>query len=222
MGRARRARGRQPPGLADGGRADARAARRPRAFADERARRGHQRTSCCSAWAARRWPPRSSAARSASTAGWPRLHVLDSTDAGAVRSVEAAIDLDHALFLVSTKSGGTIETLSLFKHFWSLRAGRQRASSPSPTRARARAARRASTASGAPSSTTPTSAGATARCRTSGSCRRRSWAPTSTGLLHSAGVAEQNCQSFESGDVSSGLWLGPRAGASWRWPAATS
>ena len=28
------------------------------------------------------------------------------------------------------------------------------------------------------------------------------------GILHAAGVAEQNCQSFESGDVSSGLWLG--------------
>ena len=59
-------------------------------------------------------------------AGWPSLHVLDSTDAGAMRGVEAAIDLDHALFLVSTKSGGTIETLSLFKHFWSLRPDGQR------------------------------------------------------------------------------------------------
>jgi len=28
------------------------------------------------------------------------------------------------------------------------------------------------------------------------------------GILHAAGVAEDNCQSFESGDVSSGLWLG--------------
>ena len=28
------------------------------------------------------------------------------------------------------------------------------------------------------------------------------------GILHAAAVAEQNCQSFESGDVSSGLWLG--------------
>ena len=96
------------------------------AFAEERARRGRQGRACCSAWAARRWRPRSSAARSASRAGWPSLHVLDSTDAGAVRSVQAAIDLDHALFLVSTKSGGTIETLSLFKHFWSLRPDGQR------------------------------------------------------------------------------------------------
>jgi transaldolase/glucose-6-phosphate isomerase len=53
--------------------------------------------------------------------GRPRLHVLDSTDAGAIRAAEVAIELDRALFVVSTKSGGTIETLSLFKHFWSRR-----------------------------------------------------------------------------------------------------
>ncbi|MGH2840416.1 MAG: bifunctional transaldolase/phosoglucose isomerase [Solirubrobacteraceae bacterium] len=53
--------------------------------------------------------------------GCLRLHVLDSTDPGAVLAIERAIDLEHALFIVSTKSGGTIETLSLFEHFWSLR-----------------------------------------------------------------------------------------------------
>jgi glucose-6-phosphate isomerase len=46
------------------------------------------------------------------------LHVLDSTDADAVRDVEAAIDVDKALFVVSSKSGGTIETMSAFHHFW--------------------------------------------------------------------------------------------------------
>jgi transaldolase/glucose-6-phosphate isomerase len=50
-----------------------------------------------------------------------RLHVLDSTDPGAVLAVERAVDLSRTLFLVSTKSGGTIETISLFEHFWSLR-----------------------------------------------------------------------------------------------------
>jgi len=49
------------------------------------------------------------------------LHVLDSTDPGAVLAQERAVDLEHTLFLVSTKSGGTIETLSLFEHFWSER-----------------------------------------------------------------------------------------------------
>jgi transaldolase / glucose-6-phosphate isomerase len=53
--------------------------------------------------------------------GRPRLHVLDSTDAGAISAVEAAIELDRALFVVSTKSGGTIETLSLFRYFHSRR-----------------------------------------------------------------------------------------------------
>ena len=50
-----------------------------------------------------------------------RLHVLDSTDPGAVLAQERAVDLEHTLFVVSTKSGGTIETISLFEHFWALR-----------------------------------------------------------------------------------------------------
>lgn len=56
-----------------------------------------------------------------SAPGCPRLHVLDSTDAARIRSVEQAIDVERTLFLVSSKSGGTIEPLSLFAHFWSLR-----------------------------------------------------------------------------------------------------
>jgi transaldolase / glucose-6-phosphate isomerase len=50
----------------------------------------------------------------------PALHVLDSTDAGAIRAVQSAVDLERTLFVVSSKSGGTIEPLSLFAHFWSL------------------------------------------------------------------------------------------------------
>ena len=50
-----------------------------------------------------------------------RLHVLDSTDAGALLELQRAVDLATTLFLVSTKSGGTIETISLFEHFWSKR-----------------------------------------------------------------------------------------------------
>ncbi len=51
---------------------------------------------------------------------WPKLHVLDSTDAGAVSAVDHAIDPRSTLFVVSSKSGGTIEPLSMFAHFWSL------------------------------------------------------------------------------------------------------
>ena len=50
----------------------------------------------------------------------PRLHVLDSTDAATIRAVEQTIDPQRTFFLVSSKSGGTIEPLSLFAHFWSV------------------------------------------------------------------------------------------------------
>jgi transaldolase / glucose-6-phosphate isomerase len=49
----------------------------------------------------------------------PRLHVLDSTDAATVRAVGESIEPRRTLFVVSSKSGGTIEPLSLFAHFWS-------------------------------------------------------------------------------------------------------
>src|SRR5215208_4604853 len=45
------------------------------------------------------------------------LHVLDSTDADALRAAEQAIDLSKTLFLVSSKSGGTVETRSQFEYF---------------------------------------------------------------------------------------------------------
>ncbi len=48
------------------------------------------------------------------------LHVLDSTEPLQVNAVEEAIDVSRTLFVVSSKSGGTIEPNSLFKHFWAL------------------------------------------------------------------------------------------------------
>jgi glucose-6-phosphate isomerase len=50
----------------------------------------------------------------------PTLHVLDSTNAAAVRALERSIEPERAFFLVSSKSGGTIEPLSMFAHFWSV------------------------------------------------------------------------------------------------------
>ena len=47
----------------------------------------------------------------------PRLTLLDSTVPGQVASVTNAIDPAHTLFVVSSKSGGTIETLSFYRHF---------------------------------------------------------------------------------------------------------
>jgi glucose-6-phosphate isomerase len=137
----------------------------------------------------------------------PRLHVLDSTDAGAIRSVGAAIDLDHALFLVSTKSGGTIETLSLFKHFWSLRSdGNAFVAITDPGSgledlAREHDFRRTFL-------NDPDIGGRYSALSYFGLVPAALMGADVAGMLHAAGVAEQNCQSFESGDISSGLWLG--------------
>ena len=46
------------------------------------------------------------------------LHVLDSTDPAAVLAVEAAVDLETTLFVVSSKSGGTTETASFHAYFF--------------------------------------------------------------------------------------------------------
>jgi glucose-6-phosphate isomerase len=51
------------------------------------------------------------------TSGALRLHVLDSTHPDQVRAVLDAVDLEHALMIVSSKSGGTIEPMSMFKAF---------------------------------------------------------------------------------------------------------
>jgi transaldolase/glucose-6-phosphate isomerase len=50
--------------------------------------------------------------------GYLDLAVLDSTDPGAVLAYERQLDLTKTLFIVSTKSGGTVETASFFKYFY--------------------------------------------------------------------------------------------------------
>ena len=49
--------------------------------------------------------------------GAPTLDVLDSTDPVAVENIEEASRLDRTFFLVSSKSGGTIETMSQLAYF---------------------------------------------------------------------------------------------------------
>src|SRR5258706_7352799 len=47
--------------------------------------------------------------------GQPDLLVLDSTDPQTILDVERTIELSRTLFIVASKSGSTIETLSHFK-----------------------------------------------------------------------------------------------------------
>ncbi len=52
--------------------------------------------------------------------GYLELHVLDSTVPASVASLAKEIDVTKTLFLVSSKSGGTVESLSFYKFFYDL------------------------------------------------------------------------------------------------------
>ena len=125
VGRPRRARDRQPPRLADG-----RPSRCSSTLDDlQRVRRRGARRGLHRRRAARHGrlvagargdPPLVRRHRRAACG----LHVLDSTDAGRdARASRRRSTSSTTLFVVSSKSGGTIETLSLFKHFHGAAAG---------------------------------------------------------------------------------------------------
>jgi transaldolase/glucose-6-phosphate isomerase len=54
------------------------------------------------------------------TEGYLDLAVLDSTDPAAVLAAAGRSDPSRTLFIVSTKSGGTVETFSFFRYFYNL------------------------------------------------------------------------------------------------------
>lgn len=47
-----------------------------------------------------------------------RFHLLDTTDPQAIAAVESKINLKKSFFIVASKSGGTIETVSQFQYFY--------------------------------------------------------------------------------------------------------
>jgi transaldolase/glucose-6-phosphate isomerase len=49
--------------------------------------------------------------------GFPELHVLDSTDPAQVKAVESRLNLERAFFIVSSKSGSTLEP-NIFKQYF--------------------------------------------------------------------------------------------------------
>src|ERR1700716_217712 len=50
--------------------------------------------------------------------GFPKLHVLDSTDPAQVRTLQASINIANTLFIVSSKSGGTTEPNVMKDYFF--------------------------------------------------------------------------------------------------------
>ena len=49
--------------------------------------------------------------------GWPRFHMLDSTDPAQIKAIERAVDLGKTLFIVSSKSGSTLEPNIFMDYF---------------------------------------------------------------------------------------------------------
>ena len=49
--------------------------------------------------------------------GWPRFHMLDSTDPAQIKAIERAVDLGKTLFIVSSKSGSTLEPNIFMEYF---------------------------------------------------------------------------------------------------------
>jgi len=52
-----------------------------------------------------------------SAPGYPQLELLDTTDPQAILACERSLDLSRTLFIVSSKSGTTAETVSLYSYF---------------------------------------------------------------------------------------------------------
>jgi transaldolase / glucose-6-phosphate isomerase len=55
--------------------------------------------------------------------GFPDLRVLDSTNPAQVAAIRDGVDLNKTLFVIASKSGGTIETLSFYRYFRDLVSG---------------------------------------------------------------------------------------------------
>jgi len=51
---------------------------------------------------------------------YPRLHIVDTTDSFFLSEIIQRLNLEKTLFLVSSKSGSTLEIISLFKYFYNL------------------------------------------------------------------------------------------------------
>lgn len=54
------------------------------------------------------------------------VHVLDTTDPAAIAALERTIDLKKTVFIVASKSGTTLETLSHYHYFWERSGGQGR------------------------------------------------------------------------------------------------
>jgi transaldolase/glucose-6-phosphate isomerase len=134
------------------------------------------------------------------------LHVLDSTHPDVIRELEASLDIASTLFIVSSKSGSTIETLSHYRYFKVRAQPRQfvmitDAGSPLERAARDGGLRRCFL-------NPPDIGGRYSVLSLFGLVPAALMGVSIEALLHRAQVAEQTCAHYDSSESNSGLWLG--------------
>ncbi|HEV3056052.1 MAG TPA: bifunctional transaldolase/phosoglucose isomerase, partial [Solirubrobacteraceae bacterium] len=138
------------------------------------------------------------------------LTVLDSTHPDVVLSVADSVPIDRTLFIVSSKSGGTIETLSHYRYFASVAGPEQFIAitdpgSPLETLANDNGFRRVFL-------NPPDIGGRYSVLSYFGLVPAALMGVSIEALLHRCQVAEQNCAHYDSSESNSGLWLGATLG----------
>jgi glucose-6-phosphate isomerase len=135
------------------------------------------------------------------------LHVLDTTEPITVAAMAEAVPLETTMFVVSSKSGGTIEPNSLFKFFWGLRpVGSQFIAITDPGTKMGEVA----TEHGFRHVfvNDPEIGGRYSALSYFGLVPAALAGIDVEGQLHAAEVAEQNCADWSGPKSNSGLWLG--------------
>ena len=138
--------------------------------------------------------------------GGLRLQVLDSTHPDVVLGVQESVDIERTLFIVSSKSGGTIETLSHYRHLRALAAPNQFVVVTDPGSPLERLAQD----DGLRHSflNPPDIGGRYSVLSLFGLVPAALMGVSIEALLHRCQVAEQNCAHYDSTESNSGLWLG--------------
>jgi transaldolase/glucose-6-phosphate isomerase len=139
-----------------------------------------------------------------------RLTVLDSTHPDVVLGVQEGVDIENTLFIVSSKSGGTIETLSHYHYFKQFARPEQFVVVTDPGShleqlARDDGLRRCFL-------NPPDIGGRYSVLSYFGLVPAALMGVNIEALLHRCQVAEQNCAHYDSSESNSGLWLGATAG----------
>jgi transaldolase/glucose-6-phosphate isomerase len=142
--------------------------------------------------------------------GGLRLQVLDSTHPDVIHAVQESVDVDRTLFIVSSKSGGTVETLSHYRYFASLAKPSQFVVVTDPGSPLERLA--ADDGLRRVFLNPPDIGGRYSVLSLFGLVPAALMGVNIEALLHRGQVAEQSCAHYDSSSSNPGLWLGAAAG----------